>query len=235
MNNINIKLHRYQQQILKKLTLSDTVCKFNDLLIEGLESEHMNYHLKKLLDYRLVEKRDEGYTLTDEGKDYSNLLDDNIEIIEKQPKTSIIIQAVRKNKDGKIEHLLSKRKRQPYYGKVGRITGKVRYGEKIVEAAKRELLEETGLTAESFELKNIYHKLRHREDGTYVQDVIFYIFLVKDLSGNFLEETDSQINMWKTREEVFAEEDTYADLVLSDNIDVDELEFTESVDIAKGF
>jgi ADP-ribose pyrophosphatase YjhB (NUDIX family)/predicted transcriptional regulator len=235
MDNINIKLHRYQQQILKQITLNKGVCKFNDLLIEGLESEHMNYHLKKLVNYKLVRKDKNGYTLTDKGKDYSNMLDDNIEFVEQQPKTSVIIQAVRKNEKGEVEHLLCKRKRHPYYGKVGRLTGKVRFGETLIEAAQRELNEETGLTAKNMELNDIYHKMRHKEDGTFIQDVIFYIFLATDLEGNLIQETESQINMWKTKKEAFANEDLYDDMVLSDDITVDELKFTESVDLAEGF
>ncbi len=235
MDNINIKLHRYQQQILKQLTKSDHPCKFNDLLIDGLESEHMNYHLKKLLNYKLVKKENNRYELTDQGKDYSNLLNDDIEIIEKQPKTSIIIQAMRKNEKGEIEHLLSKRKRHPYYGKVGRLSGKVQFGETLEEAIQRELFEETGLKANKLQLKEVYHKLRHREDGTFVQDVIFYILLVTDLKGTLIEETESQKNFWMTRKDVFEKEDVFDDLVLNEDMEVKELKFSESVEIAEGF
>jgi hypothetical protein len=45
-----IKLHYFQKDLLKKLTLSDKPVRFNELLIEGLESEHMNYHLQKLIE-----------------------------------------------------------------------------------------------------------------------------------------------------------------------------------------
>ena len=121
----DIKLHYYQKDLVKKLTLSSCGKHFNDLLIKGLESEHMNYHLKKLLEIGLVNKREDLYLLTDTGKDYSNLLDDGLTVTDKQPKTSIIIWGVRINSKGEVEQLLNRRLRQPYYGKVGRLTGKV--------------------------------------------------------------------------------------------------------------
>src|SRR3972149_9901532 len=96
MNNLNFSLHYYQKAILKKLTVSKGI-RFNSLIIKGLESEHMNYHLKKLLAFGFVEKRKNLYFLTDQGKDYTNLLDDQVEIVEKQPKTSITIRGARKN------------------------------------------------------------------------------------------------------------------------------------------
>ena len=55
MNNLNIKLHEYQKTILGKLSNSVDL-KFNEFLIEGLESEHMNYHLKKLLELEFLRK-----------------------------------------------------------------------------------------------------------------------------------------------------------------------------------
>ena len=45
MDNINVKLHNLQKTILKKLDSRQTM-RFNDLLIPGFASEHMNYHLK---------------------------------------------------------------------------------------------------------------------------------------------------------------------------------------------
>lgn len=234
VTNINIKLHYYQKELIKSLSQSDSL-RFNDLLIEGLESEHMNYHLKKLLEVGFVTKKRTVYSLTDIGKDYFNLMDEETDLIEKQPKTSIIIHGIRKRK-GKVEHLLVKRLRQPYYGKVGRVTGKVRFGEKLQEAAARELLEETGLTAKTFELEEIYRKIRKREDGTWVQDVIFYIFFVTGFSGKFISKTPYQENFWMTKKDFEKGNlDSYRDLMLDDRIQADKLKLRESVEFARGF
>lgn len=233
MTNIDIKLHYLQSSILRKLILQPTL-RFNDLLIEGLESEHMNYHLQKLVQFELVKKEKGLYQLTDRGKVYSDMLDDDIAKVEKQPKTGVLIRGVRKNKKGEIEHLLSKRLKQPYYGMVGRLGGKVRFGETLQQAAERELFEETGLQAKFFQLEEIYRKIRHREDGSYVQDVLFYIFFVKDFLGKFIKKTSVQENLWVTKREFEERNDLpgYDDLVLNDRYEPMDLKIEENTDVA---
>lgn len=229
MNVINLKLHELQNRLLKKLSQTRRA-RFNDLLIEGLASEHMNYHLKKLIDYGLVAKNG-SYHLTDQGKDYVNLMDDEVEMIERQPKTSVLIRVIRKNQAGDIEHLCSRRLKQPYLGKVGKIGGKVRFGETIQQAAQRELFEETGLQAKEFFLEEIFHKLRHRENGEFVQDVIFYCLLVKEVHGELIEKTDWQENFWVTSDEVFnsGKYDVFDSLTLPNEEQPRPLKFVESV------
>jgi ADP-ribose pyrophosphatase YjhB (NUDIX family) len=237
MQNTNIILHQYQKDLLRKLTLTKSL-HFNELLLSGLESEHMNYHLKKLVEIGFVIKVNGAYRLTDSGKDYSNLMDDLVTDVEKQPKCSIIIRGVRKNvKTGKIEHLLMKRLRQPYFGKVGRLTGKVHFGETFKQAAERELFEETGLKATSFHLEEIYRKIRKREDGHFVQDVIFYIFLVTGFSGTIVKRTPLQENFWITKKELSKRNDLdpYDDLVLHDTLIPKGLVLEENMGIADGF
>lgn len=230
-----IKLHYYQQEIIKSLTLTPKL-RFNQLQIKGLESEHTNYHLKKLVLLKLVEKKEENYSLTDKGKDYSNLLDDQIKIVEKQPKVSIIVNAQRVNESGEIEFLMNKRLRQPYFGKVGRITGKVRYGETMKEAAERELFEETGLTATSFYLYEIYRKMRHRNEGDFVQDVLFYQFYVTGIEGSMIKKTEIQENFWATAEELNMRDDLYDDLNLEPIDTSMQLKFAESnEEVEEGF
>ncbi len=236
MDNINRKLHDYQKELIKKLTTKPGL-KFNELIIEGLESEHMNYHLKQLLSIGFVTKIGTKYDLTDSGKDYSNLIDSETELMEKQPKTSIIIWGVKKNKKGEIEHLLTKRLRQPYFGKIGRITGKVRFGETLMEAASRELYEEAGLKAKSLNLETIYHKMRRRENGEWVQDVIFYIFFAKGFSGNFIEKTPFQENFWITKSEYYKRKDmdVFDDFEIDDRFNPIPLTLRENVDLVQGF
>ncbi|WKZ30886.1 MAG: NUDIX domain-containing protein [Candidatus Dojkabacteria bacterium] len=235
MENINIKLHDFQKQILGKL--SHVVdARFNDLLIEGLESEHMNYHLKKLIDLGMVEKSQNKYRLTDKGKDCSNMMDDNVEFIERQPKTSVLLRILRKNDEGVVEQLVCRRLRQPYYGKVGRLTGKVRFGEELEEAARRELYEETGLLAKAVILENVYHKLRHNVEGEYLQDNLFYRFLIKDTYGNLITKTPHQENFWINVESFDPKEyDMFDDFELMNNYEPDILSFSEINTLAQDY
>jgi ADP-ribose pyrophosphatase YjhB (NUDIX family) len=233
----NIKVHYFQSQLLAKLGASSSL-RFNELSLEGLESEHMNYHLKKLLNLKLVQKsKDNTYSLTDSGKDYFNLLDEDTKLFEKQPKTGVLLDVQRTNDKGEIEHLLTRRLVQPYLHKVGRLTGKARLGETIKETAERELMEETGLTAGKIKLQYIYRKIRRREDGETVQDVIFYSMSIRDLSGTLISKTPFQENFWITADSADNDPnvDVFDDLNIKNCEKHRDFEYTESVGIAEGF
>lgn len=233
---MDFKLHYYQAELVKKLAYGKGL-RFNGLLIEGLGSEHMNYHLKKLLELGLVSKNQTAYFLTDTGKDYFNLLDEKTDMVEKQPKISVIVHAKRKNKKGKVEHLLMKRLRQPYYGKVGHLTGKVKFGETLAEAANRELYEETGLRAKNFLLERVHRKIRQNIEGIVVQDILFYTFLATNISGSLIERTPFQQNFWITHREFKTRKnmDAFDDFRLDNNLKPREIKLKEDIGIAEGF
>lgn len=230
MDKVNIKLHKYQVKILANLS-TEAGLKFNKLLIDGLESEHMNYHLKRLLDIGLVQKDNNRYFLTDAGKDYVSYMSDDVEFVEKQPKTSVLLHVVRKDESGKIFVLLSKRLKHPYYGKIGRLTGKVKFGETLMDASRRELYEETGLQSESMVLERIWHKIGFNKRNECVQDSLFYRFFIKDTYGNFIEKTPYQHNLWLSKEDLLNKEkfDFFDDLEIDERYEPENLSFTEDI------
>lgn len=191
------QFHYYQNMILKKLMYQDAQ-KFSELQIPNIESKLFTYHLKKLREQKFVEKKDNKYYLTLDGKMYLDRIDEANMDIEKLPKVSVATYPLRVNKDGVTEILLSRRLKHPNYGKVVGIGGKVRFGETFEETAKRELLEETGLRGK-FEMTNILRKIAHNseEEGSKaIMDIVFVLFKVTEVEGELLNEIKDQENFW---------------------------------------
>ncbi|MDO8639141.1 MAG: NUDIX domain-containing protein [Candidatus Daviesbacteria bacterium] len=154
-------MHPLRKQILYQLIINSCL-PFSKLKPQGIESNLFIYHLKLLISEGLVIKRVDGkYELTAEGIDLADRLSLENFKVRIQPK--IITLIVCQNKSG--EFLLYKRGKQPLLGYVGFPYGKIHLGEKITQAAERELKEKTGLFA----------KLNHRGNAyltTYQNDQV---------------------------------------------------------------
>ena len=86
----------------------------------SLTSDHVNFHIKKLLQEGYIQKQDGLYALTPKGKEYSNRMDTDDNSIEKQPKVSVAITLERINKKGEKEFLFQQRKKNPYFDFLGK-------------------------------------------------------------------------------------------------------------------
>ncbi|HLD03743.1 MAG TPA: NUDIX domain-containing protein [Candidatus Dojkabacteria bacterium] len=230
-----MNLHPYQLTILEKMMYNPKL-KFSNLQIKGLTSKHFNYHLKKLVENDLLEKSRYGYVLTKFGKDYVSKLDESNMQQEIQPKVSVALYITR-IVAGKREYLVTRRLKQPYYGKVGGVSGKVKFGERFQEAAERELLEETGLTGK-FTQAHIHHKLAHGPENKshYNQDNIFIIFQVTNTKGHLITHTPEQENFWISETDLRKRDDLFNTLLefigYAHKVDG---KFTEGVIMEKGY
>jgi ADP-ribose pyrophosphatase YjhB (NUDIX family) len=109
--------------------------------------------------------------------------------------------------DGK--QLVQQRLKQPYYGYWGRPTGKIRWGETILEAAARELMEETGLTAE-LQYESIFHKMDfNKQTGELLEDKIFFVVGGVNPRGELIEQFEGGRNAWMTQEEYGSQDKTF--------------------------
>ena len=222
MANYSADAHAAQMKLLRQLLLSSS-CKFSELVkATGLTSDHANFHIKQLVEAGLVKhvlKTHGQYELTQHGKDYANRMDTDEFVMEKQPKLSVVLDIV--NSDGR--HLQQERLKQPYFGYWGRPTGKIRAGETMIEAAARELKEETGLEADLTVL-GFYHKLDYDVDGNFLEDKYFCVVRGVNPRGEMLLESDGQRNEWLTNEEFLAKEKNFGGLEeLQDDIDAGRL------------
>ena len=167
-----------------------------------LSSDHFNFYLKQLLDEELVTKNTAGaYHLTQKGKEFANRFDTDERKVERQPKVAVCLM-VRRD-DGR--QLVQQRLKQPFYGYWGRPTGKIRWGETILEAAARELMEETGLEVDlSFE--QVYHKMDYnQETGVLLEDKIFFVVAGSNPRGKLIDEFEGGRNAWMTEREYKAQ------------------------------
>jgi len=169
-----------------------------------LTSDHANFHIKKLVEVGYVEKNADGYVLTRDGKEYANRMDTDEAKIEKQPKISVLL--IVDDKDGKS--LAQQRLKQPYYGFWGRMSGKVRWGETLEQAANRELEEETGLTAD-FEYSGLYHKMDYTKDGSLLEDKYFMVMYGVNPHGEFIVDAEGHHNEFLSIAELVAKDKVF--------------------------
>lgn len=221
--------HIAQMAILRKL-LIEREASFSGLMrTTQLSNDHANFHIKKLIAAGMVEhvpKMYGKYRLTRKGKEYANRMDTEELVIEKQPK--LIVDIGVENSDGKF--IFQERHKQPYYGYWGFPTGKIRWGETMVEAAARELREETGLTA-TLRVVGIHHKLDYDENKEMLEDK--YLVLVHGINpqGEMIVETETHTNHWLTPDEYkvldkrFGDIDETLGFLRSPNASISEVEY----------
>jgi ADP-ribose pyrophosphatase YjhB (NUDIX family) len=188
------KIHDAQTSILRELLFNLSAGYAELQKPTQLSSDHFNFHIMRLVEIGYVEKVVKGkYRLTPKGKEYANKLDTAVNTIERQPKCAVILGI---EHDGKW--LLQERLKHPYYGFWGFPSGKIRWGETILETAARELMEETGLTA-NHKYMGVYHEQVDQADsGESLEDKIFHIIHCSDVKGNLIDRFEGGHNAWMT-------------------------------------
>jgi 8-oxo-dGTP pyrophosphatase MutT (NUDIX family) len=201
INMTNFEIHEIQADILLTLLFKPGL-RFSRLNNLSVSSDQFNFHLKTLVTRGFVEKTSDGYRLTNEGKEFANRFDTDQKHIEKQAKLSVLVCCV-KTVHGKKYRLMQERHKEPYYGYLGAISGKIRWGETAQEAAKRELREETGLVGNP-EFIGIEHKIDYDNKGKLLEDKFFYVFKVSDFIGHLKVGVGGGKNIWMTEEEILS-------------------------------
>jgi ADP-ribose pyrophosphatase YjhB (NUDIX family) len=193
-----VNIHSAQTSILRELLFRPQAGYAQLQKPTGLTSDHFNFHMSRLQELKLVEKIDRGqYALTPKGKEYANRLDTDNNTIERQPKVAVIL-AIERVTNKKTEYLFQERLKNPYYGFWGLPSGKVRWGETIVETANRESMEETGLGAE-FTVAGVYHEhVRQQESGEILEDKIFFVVKGINPHGKLKTDFEGGHNEWMT-------------------------------------
>lgn len=195
--------HAVQMKVLRYLLLSPQGTFANLRKDADMQSDQFTFHLKKLVKAGYITKSDNGaYELTRAGKEYANRMDTDENVIEKQPKISVVLVV----ENDKGDHLQQQRLKHPYYGYWGHATGKVRWGETLTEAGARELLEETGLTAD-LRVVGFYHKLDYdKTSGELLEDKYFCLIHGTNPQGELIVDAEGHHNEWMSNAD-FAKKD----------------------------
>ena len=194
------KRHKIQKNILKNLLINKKL-PFSKLNSDRIPSDQFSFHLRRLIKENIIEKGPDGlYRLTIKGKEYANTFDIDSEKIIREKQAKIGVLVVVRNKEKKI--LIQQRLKEPYYGYYGFVTGKVKWGETIYEAATRESREETGLEAKNLILKGIEHKIDYSLKKELLEDKFFYIIEASNLRGRLIESFNCGANHWLEKKEI---------------------------------
>lgn len=221
-----VKIHDAQTAILRELLFHRTANFAKLQKSTGMSSDHFNFHIQKLVELGLVEKVSRGsYTLTPKGKEHANKLDTDNNTVERQPKVAVIL-AVQK-KGVRNTFLFQERLKQPYFGFWGFPSGKIRWGETIVQAGERELMEETGLTADC-RIAGVYHELVYQqESGDLLEDKVFFVMHCTNPQGKLLVNFEGGRNKWMSRKQaldqpkIFTSFDTEIDIITAKDVFVE--------------
>jgi ADP-ribose pyrophosphatase YjhB (NUDIX family) len=133
-------LHNIQLDIIAKLC-EESPLRFTQLHPPEVPNNVFSYHLKKLLetDY-IAQTEDAAYEPTRKARKLLSYVDESTRHTG-APK--LLTMLLVKDTEGKI--LLLKRTRQPFPNWYGLPSGMVHFGERIEDAARRELAEKTGI------------------------------------------------------------------------------------------
>jgi ADP-ribose pyrophosphatase YjhB (NUDIX family) len=192
-------MHEIQQYIIKQLIHKD-VCRYRDIKPKDVEGNLFMYHLRKLIRDGFIEKTATGYKLTRKGL----RMVDTLSLKNMQPRIQPKIVTLIACQNERGEWLLYRRTKQPFFGLIGFPYGKIHLGERIQDAANREIEEKTGLTAELRHAGDVY--LTVEDDESLLTHMLFHVFHGTQTTGSL--KTDSVIGecFWMRASDIRPEE-----------------------------
>lgn len=199
------QLHFIQLAILKKLLFSNGL-RFSELKpMETMENNQLIFHVDQLVKDQLVIKtEDKIYKLTDLGKEYANRMDTDKTQVMRQGKIGAIqccFRTADTTDSGENEFLIYTRLKQPFYGSQGYPSGKVAYGESVLDASVRELAEETQLVGEPKLFMIEHHRVYKPDTNELLEDKYFYFCRYVNPKGNVIANDEGKFE-WVTESQL---------------------------------
>jgi ADP-ribose pyrophosphatase YjhB (NUDIX family) len=133
-------VHYIKKKILDSLRVSKKELRYTDLMLDGEDPRIFRYHLNDLVKKGYIRKDPEGYILSATGESLSDRLSSNTVNAVKQPKP--ITYTYVECQDRVLVWL---KPRKPNIDKYNLISGKVHFGESIINSSIREVFEKAGI------------------------------------------------------------------------------------------
>lgn len=175
------EFHYIQRNILNTLLFNDRL-KYSQIKPKDMEGSQFTFHLNKVIKSGLVVKTGSFYSLTPKGKNIANTFDTDSSNPQRQAKHSVVFCAFKKIGD-KQHTLLYTRKKNPFFNHQGYPTGKVMYGENILETAERELFEEAGLKGTAKLIGIRHYRVYFPTKNNLAEDKVMYICRIDEPQG----------------------------------------------------
>lgn len=191
-------MHELQGHILKELMLKRALS-YSQLKPKTVEGNHFTYHLNSLVADGLVKKNGKLYTLAAKGKRLADRMSMETFRERIQPKIVTLIACTK----GK-QTLLYKRGREPFLGLVGFPYGKIHLGEKIADAAKREVEEKAGVSPKLSYRGDAY--IMVYEEGKLVTQMLCHVFSGTYVSGELTPKSVIGVCFWGKPEDIKSKE-----------------------------
>lgn len=174
--------HPIQLSILKKLLFAHSL-RYTELKPKvDMENNQFDFHLDQLVKKGYVTKHTSEYLLTSTGKEFANRMDTNKKTMTPQAKIGVVVMPFKTGKS--IQYLIYTRLKHPFFGCQGFLSGKVHYGDQILDAAKREMKEETNLDGEP-KLAHIKHfRVWDSSGKELLEDKFLFYCIVENPKGN---------------------------------------------------
>ncbi len=184
-------------KILVKLMKTEKGIKYSEIEEGmGVEDDLFNYHLQNLCKKGLVEKSDNLYRLSVEGRIEIQKYDSEGRERCDYFRISVLLFVV----DSKSQILLQKRLRHPLLGDINTPSGKVMSGENFSQAASRKLFEETGLKAK-FKFVGAFRSCRYDNYDYLLEDTIYHVCVAEKFSGKLREKSEYGDFFWASFED----------------------------------
>lgn len=184
--------HKIQLLILKQLLYYPRL-RFRDLNSLKIDNNHFNFHLKRLINLKIIKKENIYYSLSSKGLSIANRLDTKKTGFTVQPKVGVLVIPFRKNLN-RYEVLVGKRLKDVKKGEYTFFTEKISRNDTLLETASRCLKNETGLEAD-YKFAGVIHHF-HYKDNLLIEVVLLNCFKAENIKGKLKLKSKESENKW---------------------------------------